>query len=332
MVARLKSQIAECLISYLGICPCKSFDRDVECERVDWQLDPPSALGPDYREPSDDPSRLPHTPRRPSAKPPLSRGDNLPHSSAPTLSPSFSFVRLLILPRPPPILTLHNMSSVIGFLWDTFFAKLQYNPTPNLLTGRTVIVTGSNVGLGFETAVHLGKLDPKLLIIACRNLDKGNAARDKVIARTGLGPERVEVWQLDLADFASVKAFANRVDSDLDRLDILCQNAGVATSKFSKTKDGFETTVQVNGLSTGLLALLTLPLVAKTATLPLEAGQKPFKPHSTIVGSEGQPLPISFDPVHTGILTSLHHACSARLDSLPAPRAWHLPPRQPVRA
>ncbi len=179
------------------------------------------------------------------------------------------------------------MSSVFGFLWDTFFAKLKYDPTPDLLTGRTVIVTGANVGLGFETAVHLGKLDPKLLVIACRNLDKGNAARAKVLARTGLAPERVEVWELDLAEFASVKRFAARANR-LDRLDILCQNAGIATSKFSKTKDGFETTVQVNGLSTGLLALLTLQSVAKTATLPLEAGQKPFKPHSTIVGSEGE--------------------------------------------
>jgi len=178
------------------------------------------------------------------------------------------------------------MSAVLGFLYDTFFTSLKYDPTPGLLTGRTVIVTGSNVGLGFETAVHLGKLDPELLIIACRNLDKANVARDKVIARTGLAQDRVEVWALDLADFASVQAFAKRVNDDLDRLDVLCQNAGIATGKFGKTENGFEATIQVNGLATGLLALLTLPLVAHTATLPLEAGQKPFKPHSTIVGSE----------------------------------------------
>ncbi len=76
-----------------------------------------------------------------------------------------------------------------------------YAPTPGLLTGRVAIVTGSNVGLGFETAVHLAQLEPKVLILAVRSVDKGEKAKQSIVQRTGIDPGQVQVWELDLANF-----------------------------------------------------------------------------------------------------------------------------------
>lgn len=176
----------------------------------------------------------------------------------------------------------------MGFLVEQLFgSRLMVQPTSPDLTGRIAIVTGANVGLGLATAVHLAHLNPARLILACRSLDKGNAALAMIKHKVPNFKGELEVWQLDLGSFKSVLAFGDRVNQ-LDRLDILCQNAGVATMKFSRTDDGFETTTQVNDLSTGLLALLALPLLNKTLKMTPIPTSADFKPHLTIVSSEGE--------------------------------------------
>lgn len=141
-----------------------------------------------------------------------------------------------------------------------------------------------------QTAIHLARLSPARLILAVRDTEKGGLASKMIEEVT---PFRgVEVWKLDLASFASVRAFAKRCDTELERLDIVVENAGVATERFEKTDDGWEKTIQVNDLSTGLLAVLLLPLLAKTALLPAIEGST-LKPHLCIVGSEGQSFSLS---------------------------------------
>lgn len=82
-----------------------------------------------------------------------------------------------------------------------------------------------------------------LKILAVRNVEKGNIARQDIIASIpGLDSTTVEVWKLDLADFSSVKAFAERASSQLPRLDVLLCNAGIAPAKWEFTKDRWETT------------------------------------------------------------------------------------------
>lgn len=133
------------------------------------------------------------------------------------------------------------------------------------LSGRTAIVTGtldvvidltvgSNVGLGLEAARHLARMNPKKLVLACRNQEKGQRAVRYINETTGIGKDVVETWELDLASFGSVKAFAKRgilseqfrrlttVEAELDRLDILIENAGVATHHFRMTSNGWEET------------------------------------------------------------------------------------------
>lgn len=163
-----------------------------------------------------------------------------------------------------------------SFLYSQLFARLQL--VEHDLSGQTVIVTGANVGLGKEAARHLAGMSPSRLILAVRNLAKGKEAADDVITTTG--NKNVEVWQLDLSSFASVKAFAQKVHSDLTRLDILIENAGIAAGEWRRTDDGHESTLQVNGISTALLALLILPKMRETV--------KTFqtKARIVIVGSE----------------------------------------------
>ena len=104
------------------------------------------------------------------------------------------------------------------------FLVSQFTPLPlstTDLSGRTAIVTGtldvvidltvgSNVGLGLEAARHLARMNPKKLILACRNQEKGQRAVRYINETTGVGKDVVETWELDLASFDSVKAFAKR--------------------------------------------------------------------------------------------------------------------------
>jgi NAD(P)-dependent dehydrogenase (short-subunit alcohol dehydrogenase family) len=153
----------------------------------------------------------------------------------------------------------------LGFLQ---FIRSQWVTLPPVakvdLSGKTVIVTGANIGLGFEAAKHFAGMTPGKLILACRSEEKGQAALNKLKEETGC--KTAELWILDLASFASVKSFAERFEREGGRLDILVENAGVfPEEKLQFTSDGWEISVQVNDLSTSLLALLLLPHLLGTA-------------------------------------------------------------------
>ena len=108
------------------------------------------------------------------------------------------------------------------------------------LEGRIVIVTGANTGLGFECAMHFLRMKPAKLILAVRSIEKGQAAALRMIDETKeTRPDIVEVWELDMASFASVQAFARRVEG-LPRLDMAVLNSGVNTREWRTTGDGYE--------------------------------------------------------------------------------------------
>ncbi|EED14023.1 short-chain dehydrogenase/reductase family protein, putative [Talaromyces stipitatus ATCC 10500] len=129
-------------------------------------------------------------------------------------------------------------------------------------SGLTIIVTGSNVGIGLETARYFVFLDAAKVILAVRNTAKGEAAAKSIIQSTGRTGV-VEVWHLDLASYDSVKAFAERASS-LERLDILVNNAGILVYKFELAEDN-ESTITVNVVSSMLLSLLLLPKLRETS-------------------------------------------------------------------
>lgn len=103
------------------------------------------------------------------------------------------------------------------------FAVTPPKPTKDC-TGRTVIITGANAGLGKEAARHYVRLNAEKVIIACRSAEKGEATKQDIEQSTGRNGA-IEVWQLDLASYESVKQFAKRVNM-LPRVDIMIENAG----------------------------------------------------------------------------------------------------------
>jgi len=131
------------------------------------------------------------------------------------------------------------------------------------LSGKTVIVTGANSGIGFYTALELAKAGAEV-ILACRSAEKGAAAAAKVNAEA---PGKAKFMALDLADFASVHAFAASFKEAHGTLDILINNAGVmALPARQVTAQGFELQFGVNFLGHFLLtALLLAPLMKAAA-------------------------------------------------------------------
>jgi NAD(P)-dependent dehydrogenase (short-subunit alcohol dehydrogenase family) len=111
------------------------------------------------------------------------------------------------------------------------------------LTGKTVIVTGSNTGIGYETALDLYKKGAKVFI-ACRNEEKALDAIKKMKAAGGTG--ELIYKNLDLASLRSVKSFADNIIQAETSLDLLVNNAGIMIPPPSKTEDGFEIQFGVN--------------------------------------------------------------------------------------
>ncbi|KAK2599578.1 hypothetical protein N8I77_011319 [Diaporthe amygdali] len=130
--------------------------------------------------------------------------------------------------------------------------------------GKTVIVTGANVGLGREAARHFCRLGASKVVLACRDLEKGKTAAADIEASTSTHGV-VDVWQVDLGSFESVKHFCRRAETELDRLDVLVENAGLAIGTYVECDGGFESSIAVNVVSTFLMALLLLPALRRTA-------------------------------------------------------------------
>ena len=128
------------------------------------------------------------------------------------------------------------------------------------LTGKVVVVTGANAGIGRETALALVRMGATVVMTA-RNLEKGADAAAYVTHRSERG--RVVTGQLDLASFASIRSFAAWFLDEFDRLDVLINNAGLIVDSRSETEDGFEEMFGVNHLGHFLLTdLLRDRLVA----------------------------------------------------------------------
>ncbi|ROW01493.1 hypothetical protein VSDG_02060 [Cytospora chrysosperma] len=129
------------------------------------------------------------------------------------------------------------------------------------LAGKTAIVTGANSGVGFETCRQLLDLGLSKLILAVRNEEKGKEAASKLLHGRDLAPDTLEVWLLDHSSYDSVVAFSERART-LERLDFVNLNAGTALGKrVFNDKTGHDEIVQVNYLSTALLAILLLQVV-----------------------------------------------------------------------
>lgn len=128
-------------------------------------------------------------------------------------------------------------------------------------SGRVVVVTGSSSGIGYETARVLAAKSAEV-IIAVRNLEKGNTAADKIINE--FADANVRVMELDLASLKSVRSFAGSFKSGYNHLDLLINNAGVMMPPYSKTEDGFELQFGTNHLGHFALTGLLIDMIINT--------------------------------------------------------------------
>lgn len=122
------------------------------------------------------------------------------------------------------------------------------------LKGKVAIVTGANSGLGLETSAELA-IAGATVVMACRDPKRAEGALADVQGRAP--KSKVIAMALDLADLASIRAFATAFKRKYKKLDILCNNAGVMHLPFQKTADGFEMQIGTNHFGhfalTGLL-------------------------------------------------------------------------------
>ncbi|KAM6313465.1 retinol dehydrogenase 13-like [Aegotheles albertisi] len=133
---------------------------------------------------------------------------------------------------------------------------------PTDLTGKTVIVTGANSGIGKCVALDLARRNART-ILACRSRERGQAAVEEIRAATG--NPAVLLQLVDTSSMASVRAFARDVLREEKRLDVLVNNAAVTGLPFAITPEGLEQTFATNYLGPFLLTNLLLDLLKASA-------------------------------------------------------------------
>lgn len=136
------------------------------------------------------------------------------------------------------------------------------NEEGNTSRRRVALVTGSNTGVGFETAKSLVQDHGFEVIIACRSMDKGVQACQTINSLTSSQGMAVFVQPIDLADMESVTSFANAVNGQYDTIDVLINNAGRnsagAAVSLTKEAQGLDVVFSTNFLGHFLLTNLLL--------------------------------------------------------------------------
>jgi NAD(P)-dependent dehydrogenase (short-subunit alcohol dehydrogenase family) len=140
----------------------------------------------------------------------------------------------------------------------------------------TILVTGATDGLGKRVTLELAAMGASVLLHG-RDHDRLEAAIGEIRSQTG--SEKLGSYLADLSSLGEVRALAEQVLSDHDRLDVLVNNAGVIIRERAESKDGFELTFAVNYLAHFLLTNLLLPLLRVSAPARVvnvaSAGQSP---------------------------------------------------------
>ncbi len=130
-----------------------------------------------------------------------------------------------------------------------------------LIDQKIAIITGANIGLGYETAMTLAK-EGIIVVMACRNLVKAEIAKHKIINE--VPNAKVEIMHLDLNSLNAVHQFVEEFRARFNRLDILINNAGILVPPFTKTEDGLESQMGVNYFGHFLLTNLLFEVLNNT--------------------------------------------------------------------
>ncbi|KAH7250290.1 uncharacterized protein BKA55DRAFT_511308 [Fusarium redolens] len=149
---------------------------------------------------------------------------------------------------------------------------VSFNPDKDIpdLSGKVILVTGGNTGLGFEVIYQLSKHKPKHIYLAARSEEKANEAIKTLREKNpNVGP--ITFLQLDLGSFTSIKAAAASFISMSDRLDILINNAGIMAVPEGLTEDGYEIQFGTNHVGPALFTTHLLSILKATAAESTDA-------------------------------------------------------------
>nr|POE86533.1 short-chain dehydrogenase tic 32, chloroplastic [Quercus suber] len=142
--------------------------------------------------------------------------------------------------------------------------SIKFNPATDIgdLSGKVIIVTGGNAGIGAATIRGLAQHNPQTIYLCARRI---NAAEELVKKTLETYPTaKIEILELDLNSFESVKKCAATFNHEAKRLDLLFLNAGVASLPPGTSKEGYETQFGINHMGHALLTQLVLPKMLQT--------------------------------------------------------------------
>lgn len=174
----------------------------------------------------------------------------------------------------------HNMTALGQFSGEMFgnlfhHINLKKKPaidfksktdTPLPLSGKIIIITGCNRGIGKDVARDCASLGAEKIIMAVRDVEKGQEAMKEIIDSLGLHVDIV-VKKLDLENFDSVRAFAKDIRETESRIDILVNNAGILTGADARQEtEGMERMMRVNFFGSVLLTMLLFPKIKETSS------------------------------------------------------------------
>mmetsp|Transcript_23450 Transcript_23450/g.21327 ORF Transcript_23450/g.21327 Transcript_23450/m.21327 type:complete len:398 (-) Transcript_23450:24-1217(-) len=174
--------------------------------------------------------------------------DKLPPKFEQAIQPAVYMIEILLL-------------QLIMGLYRQLVAGPSHRPVD--LKGKVYIITGSNTGIGFETAKEIVKMGATV-VLACRSTNKAEEAKNKIISLTKCQSSSIIVIKLDLCGFDSTRKFVKDFKSLKLPLHGLINNAGVMMQDRNLTQDGFEMVFTANHLSHFLLTLLLLPELKKS--------------------------------------------------------------------
>lgn len=138
--------------------------------------------------------------------------------------------------------------------------KWKISDVPDL-SRKVMIVTGGNGGLGYESVKVFAENNAEV-VLACRNITKGEAAKKEIL--NSYPNAKIDVMNLDVANFSSVRNFAEEFKNKYNRIDVLMNNAGIMMTPYSLTVDGFESQMATNHLGHFLLTGLLIDLIINT--------------------------------------------------------------------
>ncbi|CAH1995552.1 unnamed protein product [Acanthoscelides obtectus] len=113
------------------------------------------------------------------------------------------------------------------------------------IEGKNVIITGGASGIGLETTKELSKRGANI-ILAIRNAEKGTKAVEEI--KNFYQKAKVTVKILDMSEFSSIRAFAQQIIDEYEKIDILINNAGIIFHPYKRTSEGNELTFVTNYL------------------------------------------------------------------------------------